>query len=58
VKLIKVAKKEDISVEQVIKLLQLADENNPFGLPTLEDRHKWRIDEIHDLDMQIERSKN
>jgi hypothetical protein len=40
VKLIKVAKKEDISVEQVVKLLQLADENNPFELSTLEDRRK------------------
>ena len=58
VKLIKVAKKEDISVEQVVKLLQLADENNPFELSTLEDRRKWRVDEIHDFDMQIERSKN
>jgi hypothetical protein len=57
-KLYKLTEKEGIRREEVVKLLQLADENNPFGLSTLEDRRKWRIDEIHDLDMQIERSKN
>jgi hypothetical protein len=57
VKLCKLAKKEGISLEQVIKLLQLADEDNPFGLPQLEKRRKWLIDEIHEFDIQIERSK-
>ena len=53
----KLSKKEGISREQVVKLLQLADETNPFGLSQLEKRRKWLIDEIHELDMQIERSK-
>jgi hypothetical protein len=57
VKLCKLAKKEGISVEPVVKLLQLADEDNTFGLSQLEQRRKWRIHEIHEFDMQIERSK-
>jgi DNA-binding transcriptional MerR regulator len=57
-KLHKLAKKEGISREQVIKLLQLADENNPFRLSLLEKRRNWLIEKIHELDIQIERSKN
>jgi transposase len=57
-KLHKLSKKEGISRKQVVKLLQLADETNPSGLSQLEKRRKWLIDEIHELDMQIERSKN
>ena len=34
------SKKEGIGVEHVIKLLQLADEDNPFGLSQLERRRK------------------
>ncbi len=56
-KLHKLSKKEGISRKQVLKLLQLADEDNPSGLSQLEKRRKWLIDEIHELDMQIERSK-
>ena len=58
VKLCKLAKKEGYSREQVLKLLQLADEDNPFGISQLEKRRKWLIDKIHELDMQIERAKN
>jgi len=57
-KLYKLSKKEGINREQVVKLLQLADETNPFGLSSLEKRRNWLIDNIHELDMQIERSKN
>ena len=57
-KLYKSAKKEGISREQVLKLLQLADETNPFGLSQLEKRRKLVIDKVHEFDMQIERSKN
>jgi DNA-binding CsgD family transcriptional regulator len=57
-KLCKLAKKEGVSKEQVVKLLQLADEDNPFGLSRLEKRCNWLINKIHDFDMQIERSKN
>jgi hypothetical protein len=57
-RLIKLAKKERIGVEQIVNLLQLAGEDNPFGLSYLEKRRKWIINNIHDLDLQIERSKN
>ena len=50
--------KECISLEQFLKLLQLADEDNPFGLSQLERRRKWIMDEIHELNNQIERSKH
>jgi hypothetical protein len=52
------AKEEDITIEQVVKLLQLADEDNDIGLSSLEKRCKLCIDEIHDLDIQIKRSMN
>jgi DNA repair ATPase RecN len=57
VKLYKLAKKEGYSREQVVKILQLVDENNALGLSQLEKLLKWRIDEIHESDIQIERSK-
>jgi hypothetical protein len=52
------AKREHISVQHVLSLLQLADDDNHFGVSHLEKQHKWHIDEIHELDIQIERSKN
>jgi hypothetical protein len=57
-KLYKLSKKEGVSREQVVKLLQLVDEDNAGGLAQIARWHKWRIEETHDLDMQIERSKN
>ena len=57
IELYRTVKKEGISIEQIVKLLQLADEDNAFGLSHIEKRHKWRIDEIHEFDIQIERSK-
>jgi DNA-binding CsgD family transcriptional regulator len=56
-KLHKLSKKEGYSREQVVTLLQLADEDNTFGLLQLGKRRKWCMDEIHEFDMQIERSK-
>ena len=47
-----------LGIEQIVKLLKLADDDNPFGLSWLEQRRKWRIDEIHEMDIHIERSKN
>lgn len=57
-KLYKLSKKEGVSRQQVIKLLQMADDDNALGLAQIEKLHKWRIEEIHDMDIQIERSKN
>ena len=56
-KLYKISKKEDISKEQVIHLLQLSDEDNASGLSQLQKRRKWLVDNIHEFDLQIERSK-
>ena len=52
------AKKDDMGGEQVVKLLQLADEDNALGLSSLEKRRKWCMHEMHQLDMHIIRSKN
>ena len=51
-------KKEGISVVHVVKLLQLANEDNASGLSQLERRRKWLMDEIHELYNQIERLKH
>jgi predicted DNA-binding protein YlxM (UPF0122 family) len=51
------AKKEGAGIEQILKLLQLADEDNTSGILHLEKRRKWLVDNIHDLDLQIERSR-
>ena len=50
------AKKEGLGIEHIVKLLQLANEDNASGILQLERRRKWMIDEIHDLDTQIESS--
>ena len=52
------AKKEGLGIEHIVKLLQLANEDNASGILQLERRRKWMIDEIHDLDTQIERSQS
>jgi hypothetical protein len=52
------AKKEGTNIEHIIKPLQLADEDNVSGILQLERRRKWLIDKIHELYMQIERTKN
>jgi predicted DNA-binding protein YlxM (UPF0122 family) len=57
-KLYKLSKKEGVSRQQVVKLLQLVDEDNAGGLAQIARCHKWRIEEIHDMDIQIERSRN
>jgi predicted transcriptional regulator len=48
------AKKEGVGIEHIVKLLQLANEDNASGILKLERRSKWLIDKIHDLDRQIE----
>lgn len=57
-KLYELSKKEGVSREQVVNLLQLVDEDNAHGLAQIEKWHKWQIEEIHYWDMQIEKSKN
>jgi hypothetical protein len=57
-KVCRLTKKEGKSSEYVVKLLDLVDENNPYGLSFLEKRHKWLKDEVRELDMNIQRSRN
>ena len=57
VKLCKLEIKGGYTKEQVVKILKLVDEDNAFGLSHIEKRRKWHIDEIHEFDMQIEKSK-
>jgi len=57
-KLYELSKKEGVSRQQVVKLLQMVDDDNALGLAQIEKLYKWRTEETHDLDMQIERSKN
>ena len=54
VKLCRLAKKEGKSSEQIVKLLDLVDENNHYGLAFLEKKRKWLIDEIRELEMKIQ----
>jgi hypothetical protein len=51
------AKKECIGIESVVKILQLVDGDNAFGLISFEKGRKWGMDEIHDQDMQIKKFK-
>ena len=51
------ARKEGLGIKQVVKLIQLAEEDNTLGLSYLEKWRKWCIEEIRDLDTQIEKSK-
>ena len=55
--LLRRAKKERMSTESIIKLLQPADEDNASGILKLERRSKRLIDKIHQFNLKIERSK-
>jgi hypothetical protein len=58
IRLCRLLKKERKGQEQVARLLDLTDENNPYGLAFLERRHKWLKREMGRLDMRIERATN
>ena len=57
-KVCRLLRKGDKSPEEVVKLLDLVDENNPYGLAFLEKRYKWLKAEIGRLEMQMQGSKN
>jgi hypothetical protein len=57
-KVCRLLKKEHKTLEQLSKLLDLADENNPYGISFLEKRRKWLVGEIRELEIQIERAKD
>ena len=58
VKVCRLLKKDHKNPEEVVKLLDLVDENNPYGLSFLEKRYKWLKAEIGRLEMQMQGSSN
>ena len=58
VKVSKLLRKDHKNPEKVVKLLDLVDENNPYGLSFLERRYKWLKGEIAKLEMQMQGSRN
>ena len=58
VKVCKLLRKDHKNPEKVVKLLDLVDENNPYGLSFLERRYKWLKGEIAKLEMQMQGSRN
>jgi DNA-binding CsgD family transcriptional regulator len=51
-KLCSEAEKEGISTEQLVKLSELANENNPVGLSQLEKQRQWYLNEIRDMETE------
>jgi hypothetical protein len=46
------AEKEGVSIEQLVKLAKLADENNPVGLSQLEKLRQWHLNEIRGMEAE------
>jgi transposase len=51
-KLCEEAEKEGISIEQLVKLAKLADENNPVGLSQLEKLRQWHLSELGGMETE------
>ena len=51
-KLCKEAEKEGVSIEQLVKLAELAADNNPVGLSQLEKRRQWYLNEIRGMETE------
>jgi DNA repair exonuclease SbcCD ATPase subunit len=51
-KLCSEAKKEGISIGQLVKLAKLVDENNPVGLSQLEKQHQWYLSELRGMETE------
>src|ERR671914_1792719 len=56
-KLCSEAKKEGISIGQLVKLAKLVDENNPVGLSQLEKQRQWCLSELREMEKEIHRLK-
>ena len=54
-KLCRQAEKEGVSIEQLLKLSELAADNNPVGLSQLEKLRQWYLSQLHE--METERRK-
>src|SRR5919112_3096194 len=51
-KLCSEAKKEGISIGQLVKLAKLVDENNPIGLSQLEKQRQWYLSELRGMETE------
>src|SRR5918994_2719890 len=51
-KLCSEAKKEGISIGQLVKLAKLVDENNPVGLSQLEKQRQWYLSELRGMETE------
>ncbi len=51
-KLCSEAKKEGISIGQLVKLAKLVDENNPVGLSQLEKLRQWHLSELRGIETE------
>ncbi|HKG31860.1 MAG TPA: hypothetical protein VKA91_11370 [Nitrososphaeraceae archaeon] len=51
-KLCRQAEKERVDIEQLVKLAQLADENNPVGLSQLEKLRQWHLSELREMEKE------
>ena len=51
-KLCSEAQKEGISTRQLVKLAELANENNPVGLSQLEKQRQWHLSELRGMETE------
>jgi DNA-binding CsgD family transcriptional regulator len=51
-KLCSEAEKEGVSIGQLVKLSELANENNPVGLSQLEKQRQWYLSELSGMEIQ------
>jgi DNA-binding CsgD family transcriptional regulator len=51
-KLCSEAKKEGISIGQLVKLAKLTDENNPVGLSQLGKQRQWHLSELREMETE------
>jgi IS30 family transposase len=51
-KLCSEAKKEGISIGQLVKLAKLVDENNPVGLSQLGKQRQWHLSELREMETE------
>jgi hypothetical protein len=59
-KLCSEAEKEGISIGQLVKLSELANENNPVGLSQLEKQRQWHLSDLRGMETErreIEKEK-
>jgi transcriptional regulator with XRE-family HTH domain len=51
-KLCRQAEKEGVSIEQLVKLSELAADNNPVGLSQLQKQRQWHLSELGEMETE------